>query len=128
VRFHAVDASSIEGPADIAMAFECVHDMSDPVSVLGAARRALADDGAMLVMDERTRDAFDGAVDDLEAYFYGWSLFDCLPSGMAAPPSAGTGTVMRPETLRGYAEAAGFTRFDVLPIGHDAFRLYLLRP
>jgi hypothetical protein len=35
---------------------------------------------------------------------------------------------MRPDTLRGYAEAAGFTRFEVLPIEHDAFRLYLLRP
>jgi SAM-dependent methyltransferase len=128
VHFHAVDASSIEGPADLAMAFECVHDMSDPVSVLGAARRALGDDGAMLVVDERTRDAFDCAPDDLEAYFYGWSIFDCLPAGLAEKPSVGTGTVMRPETLRGYAGAAGFTRFEVLPIEHDAFRLYLLRP
>ncbi len=128
VRFHLANAASMEGPADLAMAFECVHDMSDPVSVLGAARRALVDDGAMLVVDERTRDTFDGTPDDLEAYFYGWSLFDCLPSGLADSPSAGTGTVMRPDTLRTYAEAAGFTRFDVLPIEHDAFRLYLLRP
>jgi ubiquinone/menaquinone biosynthesis C-methylase UbiE len=128
VRFHRADAASMVGPADLAMAFECVHDMSDPVSVLGAARRALVDDGAMLVVDERTRDAFDGTPDDLEAYYYGWSLFDCLPTGLAGSPSVGTGTVMRPETLRGYAEAAGFTRFDVLPIEHDAFRLYLLRP
>jgi hypothetical protein len=35
---------------------------------------------------------------------------------------------MRPDTLRGYAEEAGFTRFEILPIEHDAFRLYLLRP
>lgn len=128
VRFHEASGASIEGAADLAMAFECVHDMSDPVSVLGAARRALVNDGAMLVVDERTRDAFDGTPDDLEAYFYGWSLFDCLPTGLAGNPSVGTGTVMRPETLRGYATAAGFTRFDVLPIEHDAFRLYLLRP
>jgi len=128
VHFHEADAASIEGTADLAMAFECVHDMSDPVSVLGAARRALVDDGAMLVVDERTRESFDGTPDDLESYFYGWSLFDCLPSGLAGNPSVGTGTVMRPETLRGYATAAGFTRFDVLPIEHDAFRLYLLSP
>jgi SAM-dependent methyltransferase len=128
VRFHAVDAATIEGPADLATAFECLHDMSDPVSVLGAARRALSDDGAMLVVDERTREAFDGTPHDLESYLYGWSIFDCLPAGMAATPSAATGTVMRPDTLRGYGEAAGFTRFEVLPIEHDAFRLYLLRP
>jgi hypothetical protein len=82
----------------------------------------------MLVVDERTRETFDGTPDNLESYFYGWSLFDCLPSGLAAQPSVGTGTVMRPATLRRYAEAAGFTRFDVLPIEHDVFRLYLLRP
>jgi SAM-dependent methyltransferase len=128
VRFHGVDAASIDGHADLAMAFECVHDLSDPVSVLAAARRALPDDGAMLVVDERTREAFDGTPHDLESYFYGWSIFDCLPTGRAEEPSAATGTVMRPDTLRGYAEAAGFTRFEILPIDHDAFHLYLLRP
>jgi hypothetical protein len=35
---------------------------------------------------------------------------------------------MRPDTLRGYAREAGFTRLEILPIEHDAFRLYLLRP
>jgi SAM-dependent methyltransferase len=128
VRFHEADAASLQGPADLAMAFECVHDMSDPVSVLAAARTALADEGAMLVVDERTREAFDGTPDALESYFYGWSIFDCLPVGLAATPSVATGTVMRPETLRGYAAAARFSRFEVLPIEHDAFRLYLLRP
>lgn len=128
VRFHAVDAASIEGSADIAMAFECIHDMGDPVSVLRAARGALGPEGHMLIVDERTRDAFDGSPHALESYFYGWSLFDCLPAGMASSPSAGTGTVMRPATLLGYAEAAGFTGFEVLPIEHESFRLYLLRP
>jgi len=128
VRFHTVDATSIDTTADLAMAFECVHDMPDPVGVLGAVRRALPGDGAMLVVDERTRDRFDGTPDALDSYFYGWSLFDCLPAGRAQTPSAATGTAMRPDTLRGYAAAAGFTRFEVLPIEHDAFRLYLLRP
>ena len=39
------------------------------------------EDGAMLVVDERTRDTFDGTPDELESYFYGWSIFDCLPAG-----------------------------------------------
>jgi SAM-dependent methyltransferase len=128
VRFHTVDAATIDATADLAMAFECVHDMPDAVGVLGAVRRALGDDGAMLVVDERTRERFDGTPDALDSYFYGWSLFDCLPAGRAQTPSAATGTAMRPDTLRGYAEAAGFSRFEVLPIEHDAFRLYLLRP
>ncbi len=95
---------------------------------LGDRVRFHAVDGAMLVVDERVRNRFDGTSDARDSYFYGWSVFDCLPVGRATTPSAGTGTVMRPDTLRGYAEQAGFTRFEILPIEHDAFRLYLLRP
>jgi 2-polyprenyl-3-methyl-5-hydroxy-6-metoxy-1,4-benzoquinol methylase len=130
VRFHTEDAADLdtEGPVAFATAFECVHDMARPVEVLRAVRESLDGTGAMLVMDERTREAFSGESDELEAYFYGWSILDCLPSGMFEQPSAGTGTVMRPETLRRYASEAGFTGFEVLPIAHDNFRLYLLRP
>jgi hypothetical protein len=102
--------------------------MARPVEVLAAVRRALVDDGAMLIVDERTRDRFTGEPDPVEAYFYGWSIFDCLPTGMEEQPSAGTGTVMRPSTLQAYASEADFSRFEVLPIEHDTFRLYLLRP
>ena len=129
VRFHREDAALVErAPFDVAAAFECVHDMARPVQVLAAVRASLADEGAMLVVDERTRDRFTGEPDPLEQYFYGWSVFDCLPTGMHEQPSAGTGTVMRASTLERYAREAGFTRFEALPIEHDTFRLYLLRP
>lgn len=128
VRFHASDAAAIERPVDVAMAFECIHDMARPVEVLSAVRRALADDGLMLIVDERTKDTFTGEVDDRESYLYGWSVFDCLPAGMHEQPSAATGAVMRPDTLRRYATEAGFSGFEVLPIEHTTFRLYLLRP
>lgn len=39
---------------------------------------------------------------------------------------AGTGTVMRTDTLRQYATAAGFSRVDVLPIDNFFFRFYRL--
>jgi 2-polyprenyl-3-methyl-5-hydroxy-6-metoxy-1,4-benzoquinol methylase len=130
VRFHTRDASAltVDRPAAFATAFECIHDMARPVDVLRAVRSALDDEGAMLVVDERTKDTFSGEPDEREAYFYGWSVFDCLPAGMFEQPSAGTGTAMRPATLKGYASEAGFTGFEVLPIEHDMFRLYLLRP
>jgi len=54
------------------------------------------------------------------------SVLHCLPVGMASQPSAGTGTVMRPDTLREYARDAGFTDVTVLPIEHDMFRFYQL--
>ncbi len=38
----------------------------------------------------------------------------------------GTGTVMRPSTMRSYATRAGFANFEILPIEHDFFRFYRL--
>jgi SAM-dependent methyltransferase len=129
VEFHLQNAALIAGePFDVATAFECIHDMARPIEVLAAVRTSLVDAGAMLVVDERTRDRFTGESDPVERYFYGWSIFDCLPTGMYDQPSEGTGTVMRSSTLERYAYEAGFTRFEVLPIEHDMFRLYLLRP
>jgi SAM-dependent methyltransferase len=129
VRFHREDAALVaRAPFDVAAAFECIHDMARPVEVLAAVRSSLAEGGTMLVVDERTRDRFTGEPDPLEQYFYGWSIFDCLPAGMYGQPSAETGTVMRASTLERYAREAGFAGFDVLPIEHDTFRLYLLRP
>ena len=66
--------------------------------------------------------------DDVERFMYAVSLFICLPDGMSSTPSAGTGTVMRPATLAGYAENAGFAAVDVLPIpDFSFFRFYRLR-
>jgi len=50
----------------------------------------------------------------------------CLPNGLAEQPSAATGTVMRTDTLRRYAMAAGFRDVEVLGIEHPFFRFYRL--
>jgi hypothetical protein len=42
--------------------------------------------------------------------------------------AAGTGTVMRKHTVRGYAEQAGFADCEVAPIENDFWRFYLLTP
>jgi hypothetical protein len=59
---------------------------------------------------------------------YGWSVVHCLAVGMLDEDSAGTGTAIRPQTVRAYAAEAGFGRVDVLPIEHDFWRFYRLLP
>jgi hypothetical protein len=84
-------------------------------------------------MDERVGESFsaktngngNGSVDWM---MYGWSILHCLPVGMVDSPAAGTGTVMRPETLRQYAFEAGFRDVQVLPIENFFFRFYRLSP
>jgi hypothetical protein len=41
---------------------------------------------------------------------------------------AGTGTVMRPDTVRRYAAEAGFERVEIVPIEDKFWRFYLLTP
>jgi SAM-dependent methyltransferase len=128
VRFTLADAATVPaaGDYDLVSFFECVHDMPDPVGVLRSARRMVAPGGTVLVMDEKVPDEFTGPGDAVEQLMYGISLLVCLPDGMSHRDSVGTGTVMRHDTLRGYAQEAGFADAEVLPVEHDMFRFYRL--
>ena len=132
VRFHLTDVAAVAtgdtgpGDYDLVAAFECVHDLPDPVGVLAAMRVLAGPRGTVLVMDERVAETFTAPGDEIERLMYGYSLMCCLPDGMAHQPSVGTGTVMRPGTLRGYAVAAGFAGIEVLGIEDDFFRFYRL--
>jgi SAM-dependent methyltransferase len=130
VRFHIRDAGdpALSGRYDLVTAFECIHDMADPVGALRAMRRLAGAHGAVIVADERVGDTFTPAGNDVEWMMYGWSLLHCLPVGMADQPSAATGTVMRADTLRRYALEAGFRDVAVLPIDNFFFRIYRLIP
>ena len=100
--------------------------MNHPVEALRAARASLTEGGSVVIADERVAERFTAPGDELERFNYGWSVLHCLAVGLLDSDSAGTGTVMRPDTLRRYAHEAGFTRVDVLPIEHDFWRFYRL--
>jgi len=129
VTFHHADGDGLDrhGPFDAAFAFECLHDMPRPVEVLAAMRRAVRDDGPVVIMDEAVGERLVAPGDEVERLMYGFSLFCCLPDGLSHPAGVGTGTVMRPDTLRAYARDAGFGRVEILPIEEFSFfRFYLL--
>jgi ubiquinone/menaquinone biosynthesis C-methylase UbiE len=128
VAFHLRDAADAElaGAYDLVYIHEALHDMSYPVDVLAACRRMLVGGGSVIVGDERVPDAFAPPGDEVERFYYGFSILHCLPVGMVGENAAGTGTVMRADTVRRYAEQAGFSRFEVLPIENDFYRFYLM--
>jgi SAM-dependent methyltransferase len=130
VAFHCRDAAdpALSGRYDLVTIFEALHDMSYPVDVLRTARGLLSDGGRVLVADERTAERFTPDAGDVERLYYGFSVLHCLPVGMVGDNAAGTGTVMREDTVRGYAEHAGFAGFEVAPIENDFWRFYLLTP
>ena len=130
VTFRERDAADagLAGRYDLVTIFEALHDMSYPVDVLRAARGLLSDGGLVLIGDERAEDTFTAPASEMERLFYGFSVFHCLPVGMVGEGAAGTGTVMRAGTVRRYADEAGFSSCEVLPIENDFWRFYLLRP
>ena len=128
--FHTADADAVaqHGPYDLVLILETLHDLARPVEALAAARAGLAAGGTVLVVDEKVADEFAAPGDEVERMMYGWSVVHCLPTQLVEQPSAAIGTVMRADTVRECAAAAGFSRVSVLPVENDLFRLYRLDP
>jgi SAM-dependent methyltransferase len=128
VRFEAVDASELaaEGPFDVVLLLEALHDLSRPAEVLRAIGSSLAEGGSLIVADEAVAPRFHAPGDEVERMMYGWSITHCLPAAMADTPSAATGTVLREGALRELAVAAGFGCVEVLPVDGGFFRIYRL--
>lgn len=129
VSFVVADGETLteRGPFDAAFAFECLHDMPQPVEVLTAIRAAVRPGGPVVIMDEAVDDEFSAPASEIDQCMYAFSLFICLPDGMSSSPSAGTGTVLRKPLLDDYARRAGFTDVSVLPItDFGFFRFYRL--
>jgi 2-polyprenyl-3-methyl-5-hydroxy-6-metoxy-1,4-benzoquinol methylase len=127
VRFEMGDAGALHrrGDYDLVMAIEMLHDVPDPVAVLRTMQHLAGDTGAVLVVDERTEDRFTVPTSEQERLLYAFSTLHCLAVGMQ-DGGAATGTVFRIDTLRRYADEAGFSSVEALDVDHPQFRLYRL--
>ena len=128
-RFETRDAASMadQGPFDLVLVLEALHDMARPDEALRSIRQALAPGGSVIVADEKVDDHFHAPADDIERLMYGWSVVHCLPVAMAEQPSMAIGTVIRADAVRALSTAAGFGRVDVVPVDGGFFRLYRLQ-
>lgn len=128
VRFEVRDAAdpSIAGDYDLVMSIEMLHDVPDPVGILRTMKKLAGAQGAVLVADERTEDAFTVPANEMERLFYAFSTLHCLAVSMQNG-GAGTGTVIRSDAVRRYATDAGFSTVEVLDVEHPQFVLYRLR-
>ncbi|MGQ0744743.1 MAG: class I SAM-dependent methyltransferase [Acidimicrobiales bacterium] len=126
-RFEVRDAAdpAIEGDYDLVMSIEMLHDMPDPVGILRTVKRLAGERGAVLVVEERTEDRFTVPAGEMERLFYAFSTLHCLAVAMQ-DGGAGTGTVIRADSVRSYAAQAGFATVAVLDGEHPQFRLYRL--
>jgi len=123
---HDAADPALEGAYDLVCMFEVLHDVARPVELLRTVKRLLVPGGTALVVDERVAEQFVAPGDAVERFMYTCSVLHCLPIALVEQPSAATGTVMRPDTVRRYATDAGFTETEILSIENDFFRFYRL--
>jgi 2-polyprenyl-3-methyl-5-hydroxy-6-metoxy-1,4-benzoquinol methylase len=116
---------------DLVTTFDCIHDMTDPQSMMHAIRAALADDGTWLLVDIKALDTYAQNVrkNPMAALMYGISVLSCMSSALSAPAGAGLGTLgLPPSRAEAMARDAGFTRFRRLPVDHAVNAFYEIRP
>jgi 2-polyprenyl-3-methyl-5-hydroxy-6-metoxy-1,4-benzoquinol methylase len=115
---------------DLITTFDCIHDMTDPQSVMHSIRSAIADEGTWLLVDIKGRETFAENVEKnpMATLMYGISVLSCMSSALSEPGGAGLGTLGLPASkARAMAEAAGFTRFEKMDIDHAVNAFYEVR-
>lgn len=126
VEVHSRPLAADDGPYDLLVLAEMLHDVPHPVDLLATCARTLRAKGTVLVVDMAAAETLTTPAEPMQRLFYGFSLLVCLPDSMSTPGSAATGTVLRPSVLAGYARQAGLTITGVLPVEHDVWRMYVL--
>jgi 2-polyprenyl-3-methyl-5-hydroxy-6-metoxy-1,4-benzoquinol methylase len=130
VAFSVGDAVAVADaePYHLVTAFETLHDMGDPVGALRNARQLLAPGARVLVSDDRAAESFVAPGDDYERLLAAFSVMHCLPATRAADPVHAHGTLVRPQDVLGWIDAAGYRTGRVLDIPNDMWRFYLATP
>lgn len=126
VSFRTAGAADLEGAFDLIAFFDCLHDMPDPVGALSAARSALADDGAVMLVEPMSWDTIEETLNPLGRLLAGASTWICLPSGLSAEPAYGLGNQAGPAKTCALGREAGFSVAREA-VATDFNRVYELR-
>lgn len=117
-----------DGPYDLMMALDCLHDMPRPDLALAAMRANLASGGVVLVKELRSTGSFESdRRNPLLSMFYGYSLTTCLMSGMSTDDGWGLGTTgLHPAALETLAADHGLGSVRRLKVPDPANLYYSL--
>lgn len=133
VFFHQAGGEALppDGRFDLVTTFDCLHDMTDPMGVMRAIRRAIREDGTWLIADINAKPTFEENLqkNPLCAMMYGFSIVSCMASALSEPGGAGLGTLGLSEPLlRDMTREAGFTRFRRHDFQNPVNAYYEVRP
>jgi ubiquinone/menaquinone biosynthesis C-methylase UbiE len=111
-RFEATSAQTFSGSGyDLITAFDCLHDMGDPVGAARHIRQALDADGTWLIVEPLAGDTVADNLNPVGRLYYSGSTFLCVPNARSQAGGYALGAQAGEAAIRGVAEQAGFTRF-----------------
>ena len=132
VEFVAAAGEDLPASADVdlAITFDCLHDMAHPERTSVAVRQAIAADGTWLIKDIRSSGDWDqDRRNPFLAMFYGFSVMSCLQSAMSEPDGLGLGTLgLHPHRAEELVKDAGFGSFVTHDFEDAANLYYEVRP
>jgi 2-polyprenyl-3-methyl-5-hydroxy-6-metoxy-1,4-benzoquinol methylase len=125
-RRQSVDQLDAKAEFDLAILFDCVHDLADPSRGLQQVGAALRPGGRVLIQELNVGETLADNLNTFGAFFYAISTLHCMTSSLARN-GAGLGTAMPPSTLRRLVLDAGFASIERLPFTHPLYALYEVR-
>jgi len=112
VRFEVASAKAFPGrDYDFIAAFDCIHDMGDPVGAAMHIRSALKRDGTFMMVEPFANDRLEENLNPVGRIFYAASTILCTPSSLAQEVGAGLGAQAGEARLRAVFTEGGFSRF-----------------
>jgi SAM-dependent methyltransferase len=112
VTFNEAAAQDYDGAGfDLVCFFDCLHDMGDPVGAARHARKVMADDGTVLLVEPFAGDHLEDNCNPVGRMFYAASTFICTPNSLSQEVGRGLGAQAGEARLRDVFTEAGFTQF-----------------
>lgn len=112
VRFEVASAKDYPGTGfDLIAYFDCLHDMGDPLGAIVHARRALADDGTVMLVEPNAGDRPEDNHNPVGRAFYGFSTVICTMASKAQEVGLALGAQAGEASLRELFEQGGFRRW-----------------
>ncbi|MBB5159825.1 class I SAM-dependent methyltransferase [Saccharopolyspora phatthalungensis] len=96
---------------DLITVLNSLHDMGNPQEVLSHIRRALAEDGTVMLVESQARDHPSPGLDPIGRWMYAFSTHYCVPCALAQDGGHALGNQVTDDQLRDLAAEAGFVHF-----------------
>lgn len=133
ITFHdaKVDGLPADASFDFVTTFDCIHDMTRPVDMIHAIRKALKPDGTWFIADIKSAPTFEENLEKnpMTALLYAFSVMGCMSSALSEPGGAGLGTLGFNEAVARHLTAeAGFSCFTRHDFENPFNAYYEVRP